>query len=112
MASLLLKREYSYFAALRTFQVRIDDKRTVPLWIGQAKTVELPEGLRTLGVKMAWCRSAPFSIILGKEDVRSVVVSALPIFEAMLGVYVPPFICFSIREVSEVPLPTGLLGLS
>jgi len=112
VSSLVLKREYGWFGALRTFQVRIDEKLTIPLRIGEVKTVELPEGLHTVAVKMSWCRSAPFSILLEKEDVRSVSVGALPVLEAMLGVFIPPFISFGIREVSEVPLPTGPSGLS
>ena len=102
MALLTLKREEAAFGLLRLLKIKVDLDRVVPLRYKEEKTIELPIGTHTLIAKMSWTKSIPLSVTLADGDHKYILIGCLPLIDACIRSYIPPFEIFTLKEISNL----------
>ena len=100
MASLTLKREAQY-GMFRLLNIKIDEDKIISLKYAEEKVVDLPIGSHTLIATMSWTKSIPMSLILTENEHKYILIECLPLFQACIMAYVPPFVIFTLNELPE-----------
>jgi hypothetical protein len=85
----------------RKLKVKITDRLTIKLKLGEVKKLDIPAGSYTLEARMDWTGANPFPLTIEEGETKKVHVDGPSALKALVFSFVPPFRIFTFREAAN-----------